>query len=139
MRASHREYCRRYGVESENETVRITGRKGKSLVGHEDYEIAFVGCSLGLGMGVFPELRMTHLIPKERVSDEYILRLAEGNEISGALLAYKWQGKAPPNPFSAKAILSIVKNVVLTGGFKRRHHLAIIRGRIAVRRVLAEH
>jgi Glycosyl transferase family 2 len=52
-----------------SETIRLTGREGTALVGHEDYEIAYVGCSLGFGMGVFPELRMTHLIPKERVSD----------------------------------------------------------------------
>ena len=98
-----------------------------------------LGCSLGFGMGVFPELRMTHLIPKERVSDEYFLRLHEGNQISGALLAYKWLGEIPPNPFSSKSILSLVKNVVLTGGFHRRNHLAIVRGRIAARRAVAKY
>lgn len=127
------EYRRLCGMES----VRLTGRRGKSLLGHEDYEISFVACSLGLGMGVFPELRMTHLIPKERVSDEYQLRLAEGNEVSGGLLAYKWRGEIPPDPFSSRSILSMVKNVILTGGFHRRHHLAIVRGRIAARRELA--
>ena len=118
--------------------MRLTDRKGVALVGHGDYEIAFVGCSLGLGMGVFPELKMMHLIPKERVSDEYHLRLVEGNQISEGLLAYKWMGTEPADPFSAKAILSMVKNVVLTGGFHRRQHLAIVRGRIAVRRALSK-
>jgi glycosyltransferase involved in cell wall biosynthesis len=133
-----REYIRLNNIEDENEMVRITGRKGKTLVGHEDYEIAFIGCCLGFGMGVFPELRMTHLIPKERVMDEYFLRLAEGNELSGGLLAYKWMGSKPPDPFSAKGILSMVKNVVLTGGFHRRYHLALVRGRIAATRALAK-
>ena len=77
-----REYCRLHRIETGSKTIWLTGRKGKALVGHEDYEIAFIGCSLGFGMGVFPELRMKHLIPKERLSDEYFLRLAEGNEIS---------------------------------------------------------
>ena len=130
-----REYCRLYNAE----TIRLTGRKGTALVGHEDYEIAYVGCSLGFGMGVFPELRMTHLIPKERVSDEYFLRLHEGNQISGALLAYKWLGEIPPSLFSSKSILSLVKNVILTGGFHRRNHLAIVRGRIAARRAVAKY
>ena len=79
---------------------------------------------------------MTHLIPKERLSDEYHLRLAEGNEISGGLLAYKWMGTLPPDPFSSKGILSLVKNVVLSRGFHRRHHLAIVRGRIGARRAI---
>ena len=127
------EYCHLRSIEK----IRITGRQGTTLVGHEDYELAFVGCSMGLGMGVFPELRITHLISKDRVSDEYHLRLAAGNEISEALLAYKWLGTSPPQPFSTKGILSIVKNVVLSGGFHRRQHLAQIKGRIAARRTLA--
>jgi hypothetical protein len=121
-----------------SESMRLTDRKGAALVGHGDYEIAYAGCSLGLGMGVFPELKMTHLIPKERVSDDYQLRLVEGNQISEGLLAYKWMGTKPPAPFSAKAILSMIKNVVLIGGFHRRRHLAIVRGRIAVRRALSK-
>jgi glycosyltransferase involved in cell wall biosynthesis len=129
------EYCRLH----QTEMIRLTGRKGSALVCHEDYEIAYVGCSLGFGMGVFPELRMIHLIPKERLSDEYFIRHAEGNEFSAGLLAYKWLGSAPPDPFSSKGILSMVKNIVLTGGFHRRHHLAIVRGRIAARRMLAKY
>jgi hypothetical protein len=109
-------------------------------MGHEDYEIAYVGCSLGYGMGVFPELRIAHLIPKGRLSDNYLLRLAEANQVSGGLLAYKWMGETPPDPFSARAILSIFKNVVLAGHlFHRRHHLAQYRGWILARRGIANH
>ena len=133
-----KEYCRLSEIENNKKTIRLTGRKGKALVGHEDHEIAFVGCGLGFGMGVFPELRMMHLIPKERVSDEYILRLAEGNQISGGLLEYKWLGKTPPSPFSTKGLLSMVKNVILSSGFHRRHYLAQVRGRIKARRSLAQ-
>lgn len=93
--------------------IKLSDRKGNGLMGHGDYEIAFAGCSLRLGMGVFTELKMTHLIPKERVSDEYHFRLAEGNEVSGALLSYKWMGTQPPNPFTPRAILSMVKNGIL--------------------------
>lgn len=66
-------------------SIRIIGRKGSGLLGHEDYEICLAGCKIGLGMGVFPELRVTHLIRKERTSDEYFLRLLEGSQISGLL------------------------------------------------------
>ena len=130
-----KEYCRL----ALTEKIRIKGRQGRGLTAHEDYDLAFVGCSLGFGMGVFPELRMTHLISKGRVTDDYHLRLAEGNEVSGGLLFYKWEGTTPPNPLSAHGLLSMVKNVVLTGGFHRRHHLAIVRGRIAALREVAKY
>jgi glycosyltransferase involved in cell wall biosynthesis len=130
-----REYCLRH----DDEKIQISGRKGTSLVSHEDYEVSYLGCSLGFGMGVFPELRMTHLIPKERVSDGYLLRLVAANAISGGLLEYKWLGKPLPNPFSARGLLSMVKNVVLAGNlFQRREHLAQVRGRIRARRELAK-
>ena len=129
------EHCRLAGTEA----IPIKGRQGRGLMGYEDYDVAFVGCSLGFGMGVFPQLRMTHLIAKEKVSDEYHLRLTEGNEVSGGLLYYKWERRTPLNPLSVYGVLSIFKNVVLAGGFHRRHHLAMVRGRIAARRVIAEY
>ena len=119
------------------DAMRLTDRKGASLVGHGDYEIAYVGCTLDLGMGVFPELKMTHLIPEVRVSEKYLLQLAEANQISGGLLDYKWLGEPPPDPLSVRGILGMVKNVVLTGGFHRKHHLALMRGRIKAKRRLA--
>ena len=98
-----------YSRVSTSGAIRITGRQGKpqagrrkALVGHEDLELSFAGCDIGLGMGVFPELLITHLIPRERVSDAYMLRLLEGNEISGGLLACKWVGATPPSPFIIK-------------------------------------
>ncbi len=127
------EYCRLHV----KDTIHLTGRSGGTLVGHEDYEISFVGCHLGYGMGVFPGLRMIHLIPKERLSDEYFIRHAEGNQVSGGLLAYKWLGEVPPNPFALKGILSLIKHVVLTGGFDRKLYLAEMKGRIAARRLVA--
>jgi glycosyltransferase involved in cell wall biosynthesis len=128
-----KEYCRLHA----RDTIHLTGRSGGALVGHEDYEISFVGCHLGFGMGVFPELKMTHLIPKERLSDEYFIRHAEGNQVSGGLLAYKWLGEVPPNPFSLKGVLSLVKHVFLAGGFDRKLYLAEMKGRIAARRAVA--
>ena len=46
-------------------TLRITDRKGTSLLGG-DIEISYVARDVGFGTGVFPELRLAHLIPKER-------------------------------------------------------------------------
>ena len=121
------------------DTLPILGRKGTSLTSHEDTEISLVACSSGWGMGVFPELRITHLIPRARVSEQYLLKLVEGSELSGALLTYKWFEKSVPNPFAIRRLLSVVKNVVLTGGFHRRQFLATVRGKMAARRILLQH
>src|SRR5262249_37614225 len=78
-------YCR-----LENDGVGVTGGKGALLLSGDAIEISFVACSLGLGVGTFPQLRLTHLIPEERVREPYLTKIKEGTEISNALLAYKW-------------------------------------------------
>jgi hypothetical protein len=112
--------------------IRITGRRGASLVGHEDYEISFVGCQMGFGMGVFPELKMTHLIPEERSTEHYFLRLLEGCRISGTVIDFKWptsyvgdffdqpQRRLARSPRSIRGLLSLCNNALLKRGFERR-------------------
>lgn len=62
------------------------GRKGASLVSAEDIDIALTAYDLGMGTGMFSKLRITHLIPKGRMTVEYLCRLLEGIEYSGHLL-----------------------------------------------------
>ena len=42
------------------------GRKGKSLVGCEDLDMAYTSCDLGLGTGLFASLKLLHLMPASR-------------------------------------------------------------------------
>ena len=116
--------------------VKITDRRGTFLGGCEDYEISFVARSDGAGMGLFPELRITHLIPAERVSDDYVLRLLEGIKMSELLLDYKWRGVSPRSPFASGGRWQL-KNVLMHRGFKRRVHIAVLRAGIGARRILA--
>jgi glycosyltransferase involved in cell wall biosynthesis len=53
------------------------GRKGQALLCCEDTDMAFTSCDLGLGMGLFVTLKLTHLIPGRRLQEDYLLRLAE--------------------------------------------------------------
>jgi glycosyltransferase involved in cell wall biosynthesis len=129
--AAYLDYC----TQSE---IQITDRKGDSLLGHGDYEICFVGCKMGLGMGIFPELRMIHLIPRERLSESYFVRLLEGTRASGMVLAYKWQRAHPPSPFSARNALSIVTSFLVSRGFERQVFFARLRGNGLARRLLAD-
>ena len=73
-------------AESLTTAGRGLGRSGTNLTSGEDNDLAYTACDLGLGMGLFGRLRLTHLIPKERLTEEYMLRLAEAMSYSGYLL-----------------------------------------------------
>jgi glycosyltransferase involved in cell wall biosynthesis len=126
------EYRRMY---KESEIV-ISGRRGSTLLSCEDVEIAYVACRLGLGMGVFPELGLTHLIQRERVSPEYLLKLYEGTETSTALLAGKWSGIIPQSTFSPRSFLAMLKNLTTRRNFDRRIYWAKMRALRAARRII---
>jgi glycosyltransferase involved in cell wall biosynthesis len=127
---AYRQYCGQAGV-------LISGRKGGSLLSGDDVEICYVARDIGFGMGIFPELKVIHLIPKERVSADYLVKMYEGTERSNLLLGYKWRGDSPRSPFSILGLLSIAKNVVRHQGIDRRMYFARLRAMIAARRVIA--
>ncbi len=70
-------------------------RNGASLSGCGDTDLALTACDTGLGIGVFPELSLTHLIPKERVKADYLLKLMKGSHESEAILQFIRFGKVP--------------------------------------------
>ena len=53
-------------------------RKGTLLISGGDVDLALTACDIGLGTGVFPELRLTHLISRSRCQENYLVRLAHG-------------------------------------------------------------
>ena len=63
-----------------------------------DSDLAFTGCSIGLGMGVFPQLVITHLIPARRSTREYLLRNLEAHEYSHLMQQYAHTGHPPAEP-----------------------------------------
>lgn len=89
------------------------GRKGRtggsdpagvapaSYVAGEDDEISFVACEMGLGIGLFPELRLTHLISAPRIDRGYLLKIAEGNGFSLVLFSHL-HGFEPDLPKASK-------------------------------------
>jgi len=58
---------------------------GFGLMG--DLDLALAAVELGMGTGLFPVLKMKHLMPATRVQEEYLLKCAEGNSYSGLILA----------------------------------------------------
>ena len=55
----------------------LLGRRGNSLVSSEDLDMGLCCINMGFGTGLFKKLQITHLIPKRRLSREYILKLIE--------------------------------------------------------------
>ncbi|AFY74972.1 glycosyl transferase [Synechococcus sp. PCC 7502] len=69
-------------------------RRGNLLTSCGDTDLAFTACDIGLGTGQFISLGLTHLIPANRVQEEYLLKLVQGIAYSGTILAALW-GKYP--------------------------------------------
>jgi glycosyltransferase involved in cell wall biosynthesis len=132
-----REIAEAYCRSSESALIRLTDRKGKSLLSCGDVEISYVARQHGFGTGIFPELRVVHLIPKERLSVDYLLRIYEASGTSFHLLTYNWSGRFPNSPFRPRALLSMLKNFMIKRGLDRRQYFADIRALIEARRLIS--
>jgi len=129
--AAYRECC-------DKSIIHIASRRGKNgLLSGEDIEMCYVACEQGNGMGTFPQLRLTHLIPKERVTVRYLLKVFEGTTTSNLLLAYKWEGRLPNRPLRPWGLISILRNLVTQQGIDRRMYLASVRAEVTAGRVIA--
>jgi glycosyltransferase involved in cell wall biosynthesis len=125
-------YCRF----CEQSSIQITGRLGDSLTSGEDREIAHVCCASGFGIGIFPQLKIKHLIPKHRISEDYLIRLAEGIALSDLLISYKWQEKQPRFSNRLGVLLRFLRTLLLRRGLDRRFGLAYVRAFAKARRII---
>jgi glycosyltransferase involved in cell wall biosynthesis len=65
-----------YASRITNDKVRLAlGRTGQQLVSGEDNDIVLTLLDAGYGVGYFPQLQLTHLIPARRLTKEYLARL----------------------------------------------------------------
>jgi glycosyltransferase involved in cell wall biosynthesis len=131
-----KEIARAYCRFCDRSSIGIISRQGTSLFSGEDREMSFVSCSRGLGIGIFPTLKLTHLISQHRLSEDYMIRLGEGHMISNLLLDYKWLNITPRSPFDLDGVLSILKNVLFRGGIDRRMRFAEVRAVLKAKRII---
>ncbi|QEH36382.1 Glycosyl transferase family 2 [Aquisphaera giovannonii] len=113
---------------------RSLDRVGDELMGCGDIDIGMKCYSMGLGTGVFPELRLTHLIPAGRLTEEYMCRLAEGNGYSRTLMLHI-HGLWPPEglDFRLLARLRWLAALRLARPHRRIVH-SLIRGQLRAAR-----
>jgi glycosyltransferase involved in cell wall biosynthesis len=73
----------------------ILGRKGGELFSHEDDLFSWAAAGAGQGFGIFPELRIMHLIGAGRLNRAYFLRLIYYHTFSHWILHYLLAGDQP--------------------------------------------
>lgn len=72
-------------IEKDN-IAKILDRRGSSLMSAGDIDMVLSCPDLGFGFGVFPELGLTHLIPRSRITEDYLARLIYAKSFSWQVL-----------------------------------------------------
>lgn len=81
--------ARHYAQNTKNNEARLLfGRRGSSMMSSEDIDMAYTAIDMGYHCGLFKDLRLTHIIPKRRLTEKYMLNLVKYNNISSMLLDY---------------------------------------------------
>jgi glycosyltransferase involved in cell wall biosynthesis len=112
------------------------GRKGSNHSSSEDTDLALTACDLGLGTGIFTRLRLTHLIPKERLTLPYFERLMEGVAASHVILENARRPiRERPRPSFVQRLFWRYQLCRMAGP-ERRLQIAMTRGRDAAYRAL---
>jgi glycosyltransferase involved in cell wall biosynthesis len=65
-------------------------RVGNRLWGGGDADMNYTATLMGLGNGVFKDLRLTHIMPPNRLKESYLLHLVEDMTCSSLVLHWLW-------------------------------------------------
>jgi hypothetical protein len=114
----------------------ILDRVGSSLVSGGDNDLAACACDLNLGVGLFCLLKLVHLMPPQRFTEDYLCRLVEGIEYSGAILTAE-RGGSPPARGLIGEIADLLR-ILRHRGPHRNIQRAAFRGRAAAAQWLAQ-
>lgn len=110
----------------------LLDRAGAQLLSGGDIDMDYIACDMGLGTGKFVCLKLIHLIPKKRTTDEYLVKLCEGFGFSDVLLA-KIRGGNPILPCLSERLFRAYqlfrakghkKNITVAR--KRGHNAAVV-------------
>jgi len=108
-------------------TSKVLDRHGDDLFCHGDDLFSWLSAGSDTGFGVFPQLRVTHLISKERVQRDYLIRLVRAHSFSHAVLEYMVFG-TNPHPATALSRLRTIAHGLKNGLFSMRCRWAATAG-----------
>jgi hypothetical protein len=118
-----------YAKKVENEPRRRQlDLQGEQMVYGGDTDIAYTGLEMGLGMGVFTSLKITHLTPKSRCTEEYLLRNYEAHAYSEVLHHWVAHGTIPKQRTDLRGRLGLLARRVLASPLERKMIAARCRG-----------
>jgi glycosyltransferase involved in cell wall biosynthesis len=116
---------------------RVVGRRGKRLFCGEDDLFSWAAAEMGFGFGLFPELRVTHLISGGRLNRAYFLKLVHDQAYSHRVLSHLLGRRKDKTGARTRLARMLVRG--LTGGFvAMRFERAGFRGQDAAEAFIAE-
>ena len=111
----------------------VMDRNGSSLISGGDVDLAACACDIGLGVGLFASLKLGHLIPSERLTEDYLLRLTEGIGYSGVILESFRPSIASPGTTWSRKVANMLRYLRMDTREKRvyrAHERGVSRARI---------
>jgi hypothetical protein len=107
------------------------------LFSGEDDLFSWAAAADGRGFGIFPELRITHLISAGRLNRGYFVRLIHDHAFSHGVLSYLLAG-LPPRRSGPDRYVRLLLHGIRKGRFSMRCRRAALRGEDAAARFLSE-
>lgn len=105
------------------------GPRGQAIICGEDTDMALSACDMGMATGVFGRLEITHLIPAERTTEEYLLRVCRAAAMSALLMMLVRGTPVRRLPQGLKWRTRFLYDCMRKWGRKRRFYLAEVRGK----------
>ncbi len=96
----------------------LLDRQGTSLMSAGDNDLSACACDIGLGVGLFHRLELTHLISQGRTTEEYLTRLADGIYYS-AIYLQSFRGKQPRPKSLPRKLLEFLQGCRMSTGDRR--------------------
>jgi GT2 family glycosyltransferase len=117
----------------------LLDRRGQRLFGNGDIAFSWCATLAGKQFGVFPQLRIKHLIPARRLSKEYLLRYVEDNSFSGGVFDFLRTDELPAGgERRATTLLRLALRALRRGPFASRVGWAAMSGSAQARAYIRE-
>lgn len=108
----------------------VLDRTGTNLLSAGDLDLATTACDIGLGNALFTSLKLTHLMPRERLQEDYLIDLFEAQTFSAVVLdSFRSKGTAvAPLPRGLKTIVADQLRLLSKDRRERRFSRAASKG-----------
>ena len=99
------------GIANSDQVRRSLDRRGNRLIGGGDLDLAMTSYQLGMGTGLFPQLKLLHLIPKQRVQSDYLYEICVGGTYAQHLVNFLHFGPQRPPRRSFASLRRVIRRV----------------------------